>query len=332
MRLEFAVRACCGARDHQEDAVAVRPEVGETVCDRACDGETAELLVALADGLGGHVHGEVASRIGCAAFMAAMEGPAGRDGDLALGLHGADAAIAAAVTDETALEGMATTLLGLRMADDGLSWASAGDTHLFLFREGMLLLLNADHSGYPMSLKRWAAGELTRALAELAADNNVLASSLGGRGIRLVDVSRRPLPLAVGDLLIAATDGIDTLRHEELSKLCCELAGTAGEIAESLLAAVAAAGDPAQDNVTLCVVKVADVEALTAPAPDAVGVAAPAIDAPGAETANGWRLRSAGSVHESAMPRQARQAPPSLSTVPEPIADRVEAGHADVGG
>jgi len=101
--------------------------------------------------------------------------------------------------------------------------------------------------------------------ARNAKENNTVYSALTGGDTGPLDRSHRPFRLNAGDLVIAATDGIDTLPHRQILDAC--LAGPltpAADIAERLLTAVEAAGDEEQDNTTLCVVRVQTAMALAA--------------------------------------------------------------------
>ena len=84
----------------------------------------------------------------------------------------------------------------------------------------------------------------------------VYQQALTGTEIDLVDWSREPLPLKPSDIVILASDGIHTLPEEEIARVAAA-ADTPDAAADALLAAVAAAGDPYQDNTTVVVVRVA---------------------------------------------------------------------------
>ena len=109
MGFEHAIRASQGARSYQEDAAAVRQDGGG-------------LIAVLADGMGGHAGGAVASGVATASFL---EGYLAAEGDaearLAEALGRANAAIRREAATRPALRGMGCTLLGVAFAATGSS-------------------------------------------------------------------------------------------------------------------------------------------------------------------------------------------------------------------
>jgi serine/threonine protein phosphatase PrpC len=77
-----------------------------------------------------------------------------------------------------------------------------------------------------------------------------------GDDIELVDVSQRPLPLAAGDYVILASDGINTLAPIEMERIVAAYAEDGAQaVADALIRAVEAARDPHQDNATVVAVR-----------------------------------------------------------------------------
>lgn len=260
MRFEYATRGMQGQREEQEDAVGLWDHDQSPLFDCALDGSAPALVIALADGMGGQAAGGVASRIACMTFMEVL-GSTGGDISARMqdALREANEAIAHAVDVDATLKTMGCTLVGLALDNNDLEWVSLGDTHLFLLRKGKLLLLNADQSGKPVLEKLVAAGRVSAEDARDDKANNILYAALTGGKTGSVDRSWWPFELAGDDILVAVTDGIDTLQHDEIAKACVGGALDPGKIAERLLAAVEAAGDAEQDNTTVCVVRVVDV-------------------------------------------------------------------------
>ncbi len=71
----------------------------------------------------------------------------------------------------------------------------------------------------------------------------------------MVDRSHRPLALRSGDVVVLASDGIHTISHDAIAR-AVDTTSSPARMAEALLAAVEAAGDPHQDNTTVVVVRV----------------------------------------------------------------------------
>ena len=131
VRLRRAAGQLLGAREIQEDDFGF------------IDGATLEPggqhpVVVVADGMGGHASGEMASRLAVRAFVEAY-GTEGRPSDrLRAGLDHANRAIDDAVRKNLSLDGMGTTLVAAAVTTDGLEWVSVGDSPLYLYRDGRL--------------------------------------------------------------------------------------------------------------------------------------------------------------------------------------------------
>ena len=245
MGFEYATRAAQGARKYQEDAAEVRAHGGG-------------LVAVLADGMGGHVGGALASELACRHFLDAFASSAGEvEARLAGALDLANSAIAARIAENSRLRGMGCTLVGvaLRPDPDRIAWISVGDSPLFLVRNGEIVRLNEDHSMAPEIDGLAAAGRIGWDAARTDPRRHVLRSALTGTRIDMIDRSEVPLALQPGDVVVLASDGIHSIPEADIARLA-SAAGTAADAAEALLAAVDAAGEPYQDNATVVVVRV----------------------------------------------------------------------------
>ena len=257
MAFEYASRASQGARSYQEDAAVVRAG-GQGRAAPAAGPHAEALTAVLADGMGGHAGGALASSTACQVFLnsywaSAGEVPARLDDAL---MH-ANAAIGGCVEENPALDGMGCTLVGTVFGPAGVEWVSVGDSPLFLLRHGEIVLLNEDHSLAPEIDKLAAAGRMTWEDAKADPRRHFLRSALTGADMDLVDRSHRPLALEPGDVVILASDGIHTLSEPDILRVVDEhVAHGPDAIANALLAAVEAGGDIYQDNTTVVVVRV----------------------------------------------------------------------------
>jgi protein phosphatase len=241
---EHATRAAQGARSYQEDAAVVL-------------GDKGALTAVLADGMGGHAGGAVASELASNAFVHAFS-TSGADDErvrLARSLEFANAAIAARAAASPSLEGMGCTLIGAAFLPQRLEWISVGDSPLYLVRRGAIARLNADHSLAPEIDRLAEMGRIGWDAAKADSRRHILRSALTGAEIELIDRPSAPLVLEPGDAVVLASDGIHTLAEAEIGRLVAGARDVEGA-AEALLAAVAAAGDPHQDNTTVVVVRV----------------------------------------------------------------------------
>lgn len=270
---DFAGRQSIGKRTDQEDAYAFSAIPAQP-------GTATGLLLIVADGMGGHAAGNRASEIVVQMVATAFHrGGETMNDRFTRAVDAANDALAAAIdADPDHLDGMGTTLLVAAVTPRGLEWASVGDSPLYLFRKGALQRINADHSFRPVLHEMVVKGELTEAQAASSSLRNRLRSALIGGEIALLDLAPTPFPLLEGDIVVAASDGLQTLTDAALCEVLKQhAAADAATIAKELVQAVADAGAPKQDNTTVGVVKPCG-EWLGAPFGFAVTKAAPAKD------------------------------------------------------
>lgn len=250
---QSASHASRGARRYQEDSALASPLAPGT----SGAGEPDRLVAALADGMGGHAGGAIASRAVCESFLAATMQATGNSRDqLLAGLNAANTAVANQVAREPALSGMGSTLIGTLFGPEGLEWVSVGDSPLYLYRNGEIALLNEDHSLAPALDQMAAEGRLSPDEARNDPRRHLLRSAVVGDELELVDLSRQPLELQVGDCVVLASDGIHTLEADEIARVIgAYLDDGCQAIAEALVRTVEQVRDPHQDNITVLVVK-----------------------------------------------------------------------------
>ena len=164
-------------------------------------------LFAVADGMGGHVGGEVAARVAVAALQQAFE----RAPTLA-GLREAFSEANAAVWHESQanadLRGMGTTLTAMALVggDEGhdlLALANVGDSRAYVFSEGEMVQVTADHS---LAEERMRHGEMTEAEAAVHPQRHILTRALGVSAE--VEADMWELELRSGDRFLLCSDGL----------------------------------------------------------------------------------------------------------------------------
>lgn len=267
---EHAVAATRGARDYQEDTAGYWPGgddpfvrtrlsgTGASATGAPADEPGGGGFAVLADGMGGHAGGALASRMVCESFLVTAARHEGPPGDrLMAALEAANAAIADKVSDNPLLSGMGSTLIGASFTDQGVEWVSVGDSPLFLFRRGDVAVLNEDHSLAPELDKLVTAGKLTEDEARRDPRRHMLRSAITGDEIDMVDLSRLPLALEPGDYVVLASDGIATLETSEIARIIVAYANDgASAVAHALIRGVEQMREPYQDNATVLVVRV----------------------------------------------------------------------------
>jgi protein phosphatase len=259
LRFLHATRASQGARSYQEDASAVWSGGGRRADSTSNDG--LALIAVLADGMGGHIGGALASRTICTTFLNAIALEAGLVPErLKAALSAANGAVAERVAENAALAGMGATLVGVAFTSHGVEWISVGDSPLYLIRRGEIARLNEDHSLAPMLDRMVADGRLSPDQAKNDPRRHYLRAAVSGEELDLIDISQRPLVLEGGDTILVASDGVHTLEDEAIARLVIEhLPEGPDAIAAALIRSVERAGDDFQDNTTVVVVAVEDI-------------------------------------------------------------------------
>ena len=254
-----------GARDYQEDAFLIT-HLGDA------DADSAGSMVIVADGMGGHAAGNVASNMAVQTFNRHLSKNFPNENISSVlyeAVLQANGSITATVSETAALKGMGCTLVACVLERGQLRWVSVGDSHLYLLRSGTLTKKNADHS-YGGFLDRMAEAG-TPVEAEAGFSRNMLMSALTGDDIAEIDCPESALPLKRGDRLILSSDGLDTLDNHQIIDICKASAGPKACV-DALLKAVDDAAAPRQDNTTVIVIDViekaeAPLEIAVAPAP-----------------------------------------------------------------
>ncbi len=250
-QFEIAGSQIDGDRDYQEDAFLIT-HLSDT------HSEEPGVLVIVADGMGGHAAGNVASNMAVQAFNKTItSGYPTEDMSSVLNesILKANKAIAETIEETQALDGMGCTMVGAVIAGNKLWWASVGDSHLYLLRDKKLTKLNADHS-YGGFMDRMAA-QNTPVEPEPGLSRNMLMSALTGKDIAEIDCQDTPFELEHNDKIILCSDGVDTLTHGKIIQYS-EWAESAKECSEALLSAVEEEAVPRQDNTTAVAVFISD--------------------------------------------------------------------------
>jgi protein phosphatase len=186
------------------DVGAVR-QVNQDAFARFDDVDRCEILLIVADGLGGHRSGEVASemavnRVGKLVFEI-DEGPAER---LRQSIEHANDAILKAGREDPSLDGMGTTIVCLLLAEDGRSYvAHVGDSRLYRLRRGRIKAITEDHSLVATLLRE---GVLSDDEAREDPRRNQILRALGVREDTEVDVA--PVEIRPGDVYLLCSDGL----------------------------------------------------------------------------------------------------------------------------
>jgi protein phosphatase len=201
------------------------------------------VVLMVADGMGGHVAGEVASRLAINAAASANVDP---DDRVAAG----NRAIREEVARQPDLEGMGTTLTLVELTPDGVArFGHVGDSRAYLLRDGELRQLTEDHT---VAAEYVALGHISAAEADDHPQSHMLTRCLGLT--RFVNVDRIDLDLGPGDRLLLCSDGLNSMVPPDgIAKALSN--GSADEAAWKLVEAANKAGG--HDNISVIVIDVA---------------------------------------------------------------------------
>jgi protein phosphatase len=219
------------------------------------DAEIWDTLLVVADGMGGHEAGEVASFLAVEQVVQVCESAPGRNLDLQATLRRAivkanETIRQAAAADQT-LHGMGTTVTAALVRDGLLYVGHVGDSRLYLVRKSAIYQLTQDHTWVAREVRE---GRLTALAAEHHPERHVLTQAVGGSAH--LDADTGAYSLESGDILLLCTDGLSSLVNEqELTELTREF-GQPAVAAEQLVTLANQRGAP--DNVTAVVARVVD--------------------------------------------------------------------------
>lgn len=242
MSISFAGRTDVGrVRSRNEDALLLRPDRG---------------LFAVADGMGGHAAGDIASRI---AVDVLDERSIDFRGDvetrLADAIRAGHDAILKAARADAALQGMGTTLTALHIDGDGCVIAHVGDSRAYRWRGGSLDQLTRDQT--------WVQEQVDAGLLapEQARDHPFSAMLTCALGIEEAELDVQVLAPACesGDTYLLCSDGLMArLDDDDVRRILVEHGSDLDETARSLVDAANRAGGP--DNITVALVRLESAE------------------------------------------------------------------------
>ena len=231
-------------RDHNEDYCgSFEPEEPELLAERG-------RLYLVADGIGGHLAGDVAAQYAVEQVLYAYYNDpwVGPGENLTRAIRGANADLYQEAQRNPARSGMGTTLVAAAIRGDELTVANVGDSRAYLVREGQIRQISRDHSWVAEKL---AAGLLTPEQARNHPNRNIITRSLGNDPDVEVDVFCERI--GPGDVILLCTDGLSGLvRDEEMAAVVSR--ADPRRAAEELVRLANERGGP--DNITATVIKV----------------------------------------------------------------------------
>jgi serine/threonine protein phosphatase PrpC len=233
-------------RKGNEDSIVANPE---------------QRLFIVADGMGGHAAGEIASKVAVDSineFVCLTSGdeeitwPFGLDDTISYdgnrlktAVRFANRKVLEATKEKSEYEGMATTVAAVLVDAKVANLAHVGDSRIYLFRDGNLEQLTSDHSWVNEQLQ---SGIISAEQARTHPLRNVVTRALGGKADLQVDMQTHDI--RPGDILLVCSDGLTTMVPDEhIARVLSQAEGDLDKGADGLVAEANARGG--EDNISV---------------------------------------------------------------------------------
>ncbi len=242
--VSYAARTDVGKkRQHNEDCYGVNETLG---------------LYVIADGMGGHASGEVASKIA----VSVVEEKVTQGLTLVDAIEQAHLAILEGVENGEGKKGMGTTIVAVQLHENEYALAWVGDSRAYLW-DGNISQLTKDHSMVQMLID---SGQITEAEARVHPGKNIIFQNLGSEQTEVFHVSVEQGVLYSGQKIVLCSDGLsDEVDDDEMNEIinaCHKVADNDGCIVDELVNAALKNGG--SDNISVMVVS-ASIDAMQKP-------------------------------------------------------------------
>lgn len=238
-----------GDRNYQEDYLET-----DTIND------TTSLLI-LADGMGGYEGGKLASTTVTRTFKSSFDKS---NPDIKSALHkalmDANNALQREKDKNPNLSMMGTTFLAVYIHKDFIQWISVGDSPLWLissrydkrYNKQTIQRINKNHSIAGLLELQLQHGEITKEEMNASPNKHMLTSAVTGDELNTIDLSEK-VKIYKGDILILASDGVETLRENEILNIVLD-SSSIETSADMILDAIKSKNKSNQDNSSLIVI------------------------------------------------------------------------------
>ncbi|HEC28764.1 MAG TPA: serine/threonine-protein phosphatase [Gammaproteobacteria bacterium] len=217
-------------RDHNEDNYLIDEDLG---------------IWIVADGMGGHACGEVASQI----VVDLIHDKLQHGGNLSDAITASHEIVLMAADQRLGLPGMGSTVVAAQLQQDHYEVAWVGDSRAYLWEQRRLRQVTRDHSYVQQMLD---AGAISKSEAVVHPHRNVITQAIGANDLKQVDVGVTRVPLYKNQLLLLCSDGLtDEVTDEAIAEVLeCDI--NEQEMAGRLLQLALAEGG--HDNITILIV------------------------------------------------------------------------------
>ncbi len=246
--LLFGISSTLGNRSEQQDSAGFELK-------------SDDFLVVICDGMGGHAGGQRASRLATSVFLNSFsEQQSCRDPHAWLLDTAAEADYSVAeLKDENEEPLMAgATVVSAFFRKQRLYWFSAGDSRIYLFRDGEMVQATIDHNYRMVLNKKLEHGEINE--AELEAESwrgETLVSFLGINGLPILCSNETPFNLQSGDIVLLTTDGLyRLLTDDNIEGILQNFASIPDALSALEARASSRARNVIRDNMTVSIIKI----------------------------------------------------------------------------
>lgn len=240
MKLQACAKTDIGLkRDNNEDSFFVDKQQG---------------LFIVADGMGGHAAGEIASQIAVESVRRSLQTTDGKSPleQLKQAIGEANLAVADAANSNIAHKGMGTTLTVLLLSQQQAHLAHVGDSRVYRLHNKQLEQLSDDHS---LSAEQLRQGLISIEEAQRSNLGNILLQAIGISAE--MDICLKHLPLAVGESYLLCSDGLSNmLADTEIEKILNQPGNLDNRCNRLIDDAIAAGG---KDNITAIIVQIDEI-------------------------------------------------------------------------
>ena len=230
-----------GTREKQDDSFAT------SICEYG-------IMGIVADGIGGYLNGNLASRITADTFLDEFEK---RDVTENLNYFFQKSAMLSneRIRDEFGEAKGGTTAVVVVLKDDKMYWTSVGDSNISVFRDGRIIAVNRKENVKNWLEDQYYAGSVRREDVLSSKADTRLVNYLGYDGFKKADESDRPIYLKKKDKILLYSDGVEILGQIEFESILSKKM-SAQKTADAIIAAVNAKKKNKKDNATIVIVSI----------------------------------------------------------------------------
>lgn len=236
--------AGCVRTNNEDSGLYISPSDGDVLADKG-------VLAIVADGMGGHASGEVASQLAVSVISRVYyEAKGDPHRALKQAVTQANKEIFNVAAEKEGLRGMGTTCVVLAIKNGQAFCAHVGDSRLYLLRDGDVYQLTEDHSAVMEMVRR---GIIKREEAQHHPDKNVILRAVGTQDVLEVETWQEPMNVQAGDQFLLCSDGLsDLVTTDEIKDVL-----RSNDLHTASTALIALAKERGgHDNVTVAIVKV----------------------------------------------------------------------------